>query len=221
MTVYSLVGHWLEIELARDLVDQTPVTLDRILDSMERNRLTRLVRLGTWFLTCVGFVILMYRIGRSAREAGAHGMRMSPGMAAGTFFIPVYNFVGPYLAMQDAWRGTAPTAIVRNDESKESADYSEEDLQRTSPSNLIRLWWLLWIVSRTTAVVTNSVGDTPQAIIEAHQFQMVSNGIDLVLTVVTVLMIQAVSSRIEQKWWNEHGGRIPRARASGVEVNHA
>jgi len=126
------------------------------------------------------------------------------------------------LAMQDAWRAAAPEEAGQEVRDEESSDDTSEEYRRFAPSTIIRLWWVAWLISRLTAVLTRGTGDTPEQLIEAHQAQMLSNGIDIVLVVVTLLMIRAVRSRLEHKWWSKHGGGIvPSARVRNMEATHA
>lgn len=222
MTVYSLVGHWLEIEMSREILSGSPVSLDRVLDSIDRHRLTRIVRLSIWGLTCVGFLFYVARVVSSARGTGARYMKMSPGGAVGSFFLPIYNFIGPYLAMQEAWRATAPDDEIPESDSEDGLSDNSDNWKLAPPSTLIRVWWFLWLASRLVAVLTNGSDETIALVIEAHRMQMYSNGLDLILTAIALLMIKEVRNRTELKWWGVHGGgAVPSARVRTLEVNNA
>ena len=58
------------------------------------------------------FCLFMPRANRNARAFGS-SMSISPGWAAGWFFVPIANLWMPYQAMKEIWQGSDPDPNVR------------------------------------------------------------------------------------------------------------
>ncbi|MCH9680861.1 MAG: DUF4328 domain-containing protein [Deltaproteobacteria bacterium] len=97
--------------------------------SMEDHQTFRMIQGGLLgvenLLSLVGmimFLVWIYRVIKGARAAGVM-TKYSPGMAVGGWFIPIANFVLPWLTVRDGLR-----AVQR-------------------PTVLAGLWWIIWIIN--------------------------------------------------------------------------
>lgn len=80
-----------------------------------------------------GIVILrwIYFANYNARRLGAVDMQTSPGWAVGYYFVPILNLWRPYSAMKEIWQASVNAVGWRNQ----------------PVSNLLPLWWFLWIAN--------------------------------------------------------------------------
>jgi hypothetical protein len=81
--------------------------------------------------TMVLFCVFMVRANRNARAFGAP-MTVTPGWAAGWFFIPVAALWKPYYAMKEIWQGSGPDPSV--------------PFERAGVSSLLAWWWWMWLL---------------------------------------------------------------------------
>ncbi len=103
----------------------------------------------------------LYRAHSNMREAGVTGLRFTPGWSVGWYFIPLANFVMPFLAMKELWQGSHGQAI---DES-------------TSAPSILWFWWLAWLAASITSfgdefTLLDSVGFAATALSAGALFQI-------------------------------------------------
>jgi len=107
---------------------------ERPLPTLEETRdvLTSVIA-GVQFLVAVGAIIAFslwtHRATRNLPALGGRGLRFTPGWAVGWFFIPLANFVMPYLVFAEIWRHSDPQ--------QRNLDGSGD--KKTSP--LVGCWW--------------------------------------------------------------------------------
>lgn len=64
---------------------------------------TMIVTFASWLASIVSVCIWVYLAHDNLRARGLAELRFSPGWAAGSFFVPVLNFVVPFQAMRDLY----------------------------------------------------------------------------------------------------------------------
>lgn len=72
----------------------------------------------------------------NARNLGAQGMNFPPDAAVLSFFMPFFNLVGPFQAMQELWRASSPE-LVR----------TPQEWKNASGSPLIWAWWICFLIA--------------------------------------------------------------------------
>jgi hypothetical protein len=95
-----------------------------------REALTGVVQLILYIVTAIVFGRWIYRAHKNLPELGARYLRITPGWAVGSFFVPLLNLWVPYQAMRDL--------------AKASSLPRRWELEATSPPILI--WWILWVI---------------------------------------------------------------------------
>ncbi len=106
-------------------------------------------------------------------------MRFTPGWAILWYFIPIANLWKPYQAMKEIW--------------KASADPHDPGAAETS--RLLPWWWFLWILSNIVGQVLVRVGLAAKevdALIGANLLMVVSDGLDIVLDLVLLAIIDRI-----------------------------
>lgn len=92
------------------------------------------------------------RAHKNARALGVKGIRHSPAMAVGSFFIPIWAFFVPYQAMKQMVSG------------------SLELVREAAPCGLLRVWWIAYLMgifcNRISAVMTKKATFESQEIAE-------------------------------------------------------
>ena len=91
------------------------------------------------FLVCAVVTLRwIYVANVNARAMGASDMMVSPGWAAGWFFVPLMNLFMPFVMMRELW--------------KASSRPSDWQMEAASPA--ILGWWVLWIASGVFGVIS-------------------------------------------------------------------
>ncbi len=99
--------------------------------------LAAIVELALYVGCAIVFLLWLYRASGNARALGARDMMVSPGWAAGWYFVPLANLGMPYVTMRDLWKASA----------------KPRDWQVESAPVTIALWWGCWIVANLTGLI--------------------------------------------------------------------
>ncbi len=191
-----LLVNWAAISIVQDTLDGIPVSWDQAFAMDDRQESATAIFLLTFAATAILFMVFVASVVRGAYGSGAEDMKSTPGMAAGSFFIPFYNLYGPYAAMQESWRATLPGT---------TDSYAWHAAKN---SMLIRVWWWTWLLSRLLSyTVMRSPSGGLEELLEKKHMVLACNLFDLVLTVLAIVMVRAVSARVELKWAETHGAR--------------
>ena len=81
--------------------------------------------------TTVLFGVWIYRAARNLRALGASNLRFGPGMAVGSYFIPILNLFMPFQAMKEIWNASR-TPLSKN---------------LRAGNSLLTMWWTLWLIT--------------------------------------------------------------------------
>jgi len=97
------------------------------------------------FFVVTGFVVLrwIYYATANAHAFGAQGLRCSPWLAVGSFFIPIANLVMPFQSIRDVWK----------------ASVEPRDWEVVKAPALLGWWWLFWLVGNITGVIAFRLAD--------------------------------------------------------------
>lgn len=138
-----------------------------------------LVQLFLFVVTGIAFLVWLYRAKAKARALGAEDMMVSPGWAAGWFFVPLANLVMPFIAMRELWQASA----------------QPRDWQLAPSSPAIPVWWAFWLgttISGNAAFVLGRQEDWDM-IVAADFMGMIS----AILTVPAALALAWIVGRIQ------------------------
>jgi hypothetical protein len=97
----------------------------------EEARMLRLVRVGSWALVAVLFLIWIYGVNVSLRRMGVSGLEFSPAQCVGWYFVPIAQLFKPYQAMKEMWS---------------AADARSFDHWRGGTYGLVNAWWAMFAV---------------------------------------------------------------------------
>jgi hypothetical protein len=82
----------------------------------------------------VVYCLWIHRANCNARALGAEGMRFTPGWSVGWFFIPLANYVMPFLAVRETCRASDPAT-------------EGQSWQDSRSPTVVGWWWLIWCLS--------------------------------------------------------------------------
>ncbi len=135
MDFVLFVGLATRLILVRSLMEHVSVDRNLLVASDGFVRLTSLAMLPLSLTCVVIFCVWIYRAYKNLKAFRLGALEHSPGMAPGSFFIPVANLVLPYLIMKEIWRGSDPAYPPLEANPFEGA--------RTTA--LLLPWWLLFL----------------------------------------------------------------------------
>jgi hypothetical protein len=133
------------IMLMDQLLERQHVAQSSLIGVDERERLLRFVLIGIRLTTAVLFCLIMPRASRNARGFGRMSMTITPGWAAGYFFVPILSLWMPLVAMQEIWRASEPNPDPRI----ATASLPVPDL--------LWIWWAGFLIQSTGSLVLTKI----------------------------------------------------------------
>jgi hypothetical protein len=158
--------------------------------------------------TAVAFGMWTYRAYGNLPALGGRQLRMTPGWAVGSYFIPILNLFRPYQAVVEVWKVSDPAVGVTTQHSR--------SLARATP--LLGLWWTLWLISgiygRLTFRASLAENPTVDDLVTGTWLSLFGNVLGIVLCVAARAVVLRVNARQEEKAERLRAGLVPGAEAS-------
>ncbi len=157
-----------------------------------------------WGLLAIAILVLLiiwtHRAHKNLRAFGVEGTILPSGMAIGSWFIPLFWFLGPFWCISDANKGAAQGAA------------SDPEWRRTNGSVMLLLWWItfcvaygLYVVGSGAATASSDFGNTtseafqilrdPDRYITGWTIVLVAYALAAVSAMLGALAIRSVGAR--------------------------
>jgi len=168
--------------IAEEVVDKAELTA---IDA----RTGALAMLGLVLLVvaAVLFCLFMPRANRNARAFGSP-MSITPGWAAGWFFVPFANLWKPYQAMKEIWQGSDPDPTVH-------------PVLVPAPQ-LLRTWWGFYLLHNIGGQIVFQVSkgaNQASELITTAQVEIFTSMISIVAAVLAAMVVRAVARRQDER----------------------
>lgn len=161
---------------------QVPVDRYRLIAEARTMDVLRLVILGLYVITTIIFLRWVFVVDSNCHGFGAVGMTISPGWAAGWYFIPFANLVKPFQAMSEIRRVS------------------------TDPVNwlalragwLLALWWTFWLVTGSVNQFAWSAFDRVHSLSEfrtAVDWQVADRSIQAISFAIALMLVYDITRR--------------------------
>jgi hypothetical protein len=149
-----------------------------------------LIQLLVYVATAITFCVWIVRSHKNARAMGAQDMSITPGWAAGFFFVPVVNLWKPYQAMVDLWR----------------ASYNPAEWAVAPTPQLLNVWWGLWLTSAAVGQVLFKFATKAESIPDlllVARFGVGAALLDTACSVAALLVVRQIGEY--QRQWETAG----------------
>jgi Domain of unknown function (DUF4328) len=136
-------------------------------------------------------IVWLYRAAKNNEVLGRQNPRLGPGWAIGGWFIPVANFVIPFIVLDDVWRGSDPS-IPRGD----------ANWRRSSTLGAIWAWLVTAVIWYIPTVIASSTGDVradePEKVRRDDILRIVGAVAGIVAAVFAIIVTRRVAARQEE-----------------------
>lgn len=179
LIVLHLGGAGLSLK-AHDMLEKGGFTEKQANALEEQSRSNALITLGVTFLTVVFFIKWIVRAQKNVRSFGATDLEISPGWAAGWFFVPFANLVKPFQAMRDMWK----------------ASRDPEDWRGVPTGWILSLWWGTWLLAGALGQAVFRLGrnaETRDQLLTLAQAEVASGLADALSALVALVLVTGVS----------------------------
>jgi hypothetical protein len=183
----ALLGsNYLQYELSVRLLANVPVADAELNSNDQRQMALGIAHFVIFIASAIVFVVWFYRVHANLEPLGAHGLKYTPGWAAGSFFVPILNLFRPVQIAQEIWRNSDPDAV----------ESGRVHMEASPNSVLIGFWWAAWIVCNLLSnVALRMPVNSPVTLQSATQMQMVSGAASMVAASLALIMIWNIDAR--------------------------
>jgi hypothetical protein len=136
-------------------------------------------------------IIWLYRAAKNNEALGRLNPRLGPGWAIGGWFIPVANFVIPFIVMDDVWRGADPS-IARGD----------PGWRRSSTLGAIWAWLVTAVIWYVPSTIASSGGDVradePDKVRRNDTLRIIGAISAILAAVFAIIVIRRIAARQDE-----------------------
>jgi Domain of unknown function (DUF4328) len=192
------VGYSQSALLSATMREQTTAD-EALIANDNRQQVIAILQIAAYFITGVFFLIWIYRAHRNLPELGVRRPRYSPAWAVGWFFVPILNLYRPYDMVKELWKESNPDVGISD---AFFMQHSSTQVQYSSKSSLIGLWWGLWIGSYVAARAYSFLLSQPNPedqLVAATWVGMISDGLSIAAAVSITCIVRDLNARQEEK----------------------
>jgi hypothetical protein len=123
----------------------------------------------------------IYLANANAHALGAQGMRMSPALAVGSYFIPIANLGMPFASMREIWKASS----------------APRDWEIAPAPAIIAWWWACWLIGNIAGAISfrlDMIEGEPAAQRAAEALDIASAAFTVPASLLLVLIIRRVTA---------------------------
>ncbi len=176
-----------EVSLLRRIKARELFTLEEAEASDARVAAVALVFVGTLMAAGVAWLVWQYRAHANLRAFGVQGLEYTPGWSVGWWFVPVASFWKAYGAVRELWLASDPDPV-------------DPDLRRRPTPRILYVWWLLWVVSNVSNLVSFRLADSSDidGLILGDLFSIAGDTLAIGAAVPAIMIVRSISRRQER-----------------------
>lgn len=192
LNIIAVLSGYAEAELLNRAISGGIVTEAEAMSNDTRQALIGFVQFALYVAAGVAFLIWIHRAHRNLPSLHAADLRFTPGWAVGWFFVPIMSLFRPYQVASEIWKASDPNVdTIDNTSWKNSA---------TSP--IVGWWWAFFLITSYLGLFAARAilsGEELSDLLTATYAYMVSDAIDVVGILITILMVRRISQFQETK----------------------
>jgi len=192
LNIGALISGYAQAELLNRAISGETITWAEATSNDNRQALIGFAQFALYIAAGVAFLIWIHRAHRNLPSLHAADLRFTPGWAVGWFFIPIMNLFRPYQVASEIWKASDPKVDTTDGTSWKSV--------ATSP--IVGWWWAFFLISNFVANIalrTVFSGEELSDWLTSTYAYMVSDAIDVVGILITILMVRRISQFQETK----------------------
>jgi hypothetical protein len=185
MNCISLISSYFQYVLLKAAANGETISIEYAASNDYREQAIGVIQIIVFVISAITF-IQWFRRAYFNLHLRVNHLSETEGWAAGCWFVPIMNFYKPYQIMKEMFQATH-FFLKRNDV------HTREHLSTSSLS----LWWTFWIIDRFVGQFVFKYSLTAETIEELTTTtigQIISNGIGIILAIITVNVIKEYSS---------------------------
>jgi hypothetical protein len=193
LSIIAVISGYAQAQLLSTIINGGTITESEAIANDTRQATIGYIQILLTIAAGVTFLVWVYRAHSNLPSLGAVGLRFTPGWAVGWFFVPVMSLFRPYQAVSEIWRASYLKIDRVNSTSwKDSAN-----------SSIIGCWWAFFLISNWVGLFAMRMiigGEELSDLLNSTYAYMVSDGINVVGIIVTILMVRSISQLQQMKY---------------------
>lgn len=184
MNIISLISSYFQYVLLQTAANGGEISIENVTSNDNREQAIGIIQLIVFVVSAITF-IQWFRRAYFNLHLRVNHLSQSEGWAAGCWFVPIINLFRPYQIMKELFQATH-FFLKRNDVNT-SEHFSMPSLS---------LWWTFWIIDRFFGQFVfkySMKAETIDELTTSTITQIISNGIGIVLAIITVNVINEYS----------------------------
>lgn len=180
----SLVSSYFQYDLLQTAANGGEISTESVTSNDNREQAIGIIQLIVFVLSAITF-IQWFRRAYFNLHLRVNHLSETEGWAAGCWFVPIVNLYRPYQIMKELFQETH--LFLKRNDVHTSKHFSVSSLS---------LWWTFWIIDRFFGqfVLKYSMkAETIDELTTSTIAQLISNGIGIVLAIITINIITEYS----------------------------
>jgi len=192
LNAVAIISGYSQAELLNKAIGGETITMAEATSNDDRQSAIGSGQTILYLAAAIVFLIWIHRAHKNLPALQATGLRFTPGWAVGWFFIPIMSLFRPYQVASEIWKASFPDM-----DTKDSISW-----KNVAASSIVGWWWVLFLISNYVGMFAmRSVfsGEELSDLLVSTYAYMVSDAIDIVGILVTILMVLRISQNQKTK----------------------
>lgn len=184
MNCISLISSYFQYDLLQTAANGGEISTEYATSNDNREQAIGIIQIIVFAVSAITF-IQWFRRAYFNLHLRVNHLSHSEGWAAGCWFVPIVNLFRPYQIMKELFQATH-FFLKRNEM------HTREHLSTSS----LGLWWTFWIIDRIFGQFVfkySMKADTIDELTTSTIAQLISNGIGIILAIITINIITEYS----------------------------
>jgi hypothetical protein len=194
VNIIAVISGYAQSELLNRAISGETITITEATSTDSRQSLIGFVQTGLHIVAAILFLIWIYRAHKNLKSLNVTDLRYTPGWAIGWFFVPIMSFFRPYQVVSEINKASDPNM---------GASIDSTSWKNVATSPIVGLWWAFFLISNfigQIALRTILSGEELSDLLISTNVYMVSDAIDIVGFIITILVVQRISQYQKTKY---------------------
>ena len=192
LSIVAVISGYAQAELLNRAISGGIVTEAEATANDTRQALIGYVQVVLSIASGIVFLMWIHRAHKNLPSLRATDLRFTPGWAVGWFFVPIMSLFRPYQVASEIWKASDPKVNITDGTAWKSA--------ATSP--IVGWWWAFFLISNVLGQIVLRMslsGEELTDLLSSTYAYIVSDAIDVIGIVITILMVRGISQFQETK----------------------
>jgi hypothetical protein len=185
LNIIAVFSGFAQAQLLNKAIDGEIITPSEAISNDTREAIIGFTQFALYLASGIVFLIWIHKAHKNLLSLNVSNLRFTPGWAVGWFFVPVMSLFRPYQVVSEIWKASYP-----------KADANTTYWKSIPTSPLVGWWWTLFIISNFVAQIALRLiltGEDLSDLLNSTYAYVVSDAIDVVGIMITILMVRRIS----------------------------